>query len=549
MKKLILLLVISLILTCMLVACGGNSTDTNTDTSSDNSNDASTDSSNPDVCNHDYGEWEVLKAATCTQKGFDKRTCKLCKYIDSKGTEAKGHTTVVIEAIEGSCTQDGYTEGAKCSECDIVLKQPEVIPMESLHQYDKIVSVQSQPTITSEGKVTFRCSKCDAKNEVTLPKLTVTTLGKKDVYNITTDEYNPAIDNIWKVVDGNTSTGGLYGPGDDWFGNIGDKLIIELGQEVIIDELAVYVCGNYTAGTVTVKNAKGQVVKTSKISVNSESTQKQTVIKGGNVKAYTIEIKVDSLKWESYLTFKVSEVEIKAAKPDTRLPHDHVYREYVEDTVKATCLDTGRANYACYCGFTQEKDTPVIDHNFSVLVAQKDATCTENGRYTYKCETCNDKREKQIYAKGHIYAKLVNYVTVPTNAQKGEAVFKCIGCDLTENKNLMPLALGNAEHLRVTSVLNNSVTLKFNVYGESANYEVRYSNAPITSENFANATKIDATITGNGEYTATVNLSIGLNQCYYLAIRPYISENYGEVSSIRLGGNQLIPIDYEDANV
>ena len=551
MKKLILLLVLSLILSCILIGCGSSTTDSATsDTSSDISTDSSTDTSKPSgVCTHDYGEWEVLQAATCLKKGFDKRTCKLCNHVETRGSEAKGHTTVIIEAVEGNCTTDGYTEGSKCSECNEVFKTPEKVPMETLHKYDKIVSVQSQPTITAEGKATFRCSLCDAKNEVTLPKLTVETLNKNDIYKITTTDYNPAVDNIWKVVDGKTSTGGLYGPGDDWFGNIGDKLVIELGQEVVIDQLAVYVCGNYTSGTITIKNAKGQVVKTSKISVNSENTQKQTIINGGNLKAYTIEIRVDSLKWESYLTFKVAEVEIKAAKPDTRLPHDHVYREYVEDTVKATCLETGRANYACYCGLTQEKDTPIIDHNFSVLFSQKEATCTENGRYTYKCETCNDKREKQIYAKGHIYAKLVNYVTVPTNAQKGEAVFKCIGCELTENKNVMPLSLGNVEHLRVTNVLNNSVTLKFNVYGETGNYEVRYSTSPITNDNFANATTINATVTGDGEYTVTLNLSISLNECYYVAIRPYIGENYGETSSIRLGGNQLIPIDYENANV
>ena len=32
-----------------------------------------------------------------------------------------------------------------------------------------------------------------------------------------------------------------------------------------------------------------------------------------------------------------------------------------------------------------------------------------------------------------------------------------------QNKNIIPLALGNVEHLRVSSVLSNSVTLKFNV--------------------------------------------------------------------------------------
>ncbi len=587
MKKLILLFAVLFVLSCMLIGCGGTSTDTDTDKNTDTTIDTSKDTSDksdtdtdmdtntdtdtdtdtgttdtdadtdtdtgsdkPDVCTHEYGDWQTVTAPTCTEKGFEKRNCTLCGFTSSRSVDARGHNVIVDEAIEGDCTKDGYTQGAHCDVCNTVLKAQQLVPKDTLHKYVNLVRVDKEPTTSSEGKATFRCSTCNGTRDETLAKLTSQKLGKDDVYDITTDEFNPAIDNIWKMVDGNTSTGGLYGAGNDWFGNIGDTLVITLGQEVILNELSLYVCGNFTSGSYKVKNAKGEVTKSGSITVNNTNTEKKTVISNGNVKAYTIEVSVTGLKWESYLTFKVAEVEMKATKQDPRLPHDHVYREYVKDTVKATCLEGGKAEYACYCGLTKEKTTPTIDHNFSVLYSKKDATCTENGRYTYKCETCNDKREKQIIAKGHVFAKLVNYVTMPTLSQNGKAVFKCIGCDLTENKTIIPLTLGSVEHLRVSSMLSNMVTLKFNVYGESGNYEIRYSTSEITNENFANATLIDATVTGDKEYTAKLNLSVGLNSCYYVAIRPYIGENYGNVTTIRLGGNKLIPIDYEkNANV
>ena len=551
MKKIIVLLMVLLLTLCMLVACGDSTTDTD---SVDTSTDTSADTSKPSqsTCTHEFGEWEVLRAATCTAKGMDKRYCKKCGFMGSRSVDAKGHTAVKDEAIPGSCTQDGYSEGVHCGVCNAVLQAQTVISKDQFHKFDKLVSVEAQPTLSSGGSATFRCSECDAKSSVSLPKLTATTLGKSDVYDITAPEYNPAIDNIWKVVDGNKNTAGLYNTGDDWFGNVGDTLVITLKQEIVLTELKLYTAGNWTFADVVVKNAKGQ--QTAKKSVNANGAayggtgEQHTVVSNSSIKAYTIEITIRDNK-NSYMNFKVAEVEIKGAKTDTRLPHDHVYREYVEDTVKATCSETGKANFACYCGLTTEKSTPIIDHSYTVLHSVKEATCTENGRYTYKCETCNNKREKQIYAKGHIYEKLVTYISMPTLGQKGEATFKCIGCDLTQNKNIIPLALGNVEHLRVSSVLSNSVTLKFNVYGESANYEVRYSTSEINSDNFEGAAPIDATVTGDGEYTVKVDLSISLSSCYYLAIRPYIGENYGEVTTIRLGGDKLIEIDYENANV
>ena len=591
MKKLLIVLSLVLVLACILVGCSSGNGDTSsdsqsdtakdsdiisdteldTDTDTDSHDDSDTDTDSdviedetdsdtndsdtnqkPDTskCDHSFTEWLPINEATCTDKGSETRKCTLCNKQELRYVEAKGHTIVTVDAVEGNCKKDGATEGKYCSVCDEVIKKQTVIPKEEYHKFNELVKLSSSPSFSSSGKGTFKCSACGETREETLPKLSVATLGKNDVYDITATDYNPALDNVWKVVNGKTSTAGFYSPGDDWFGNVGDVLTITLGQEVLLTELNVYVCGNYTTAKFTVKNAKGQTVASKQVRVDSEATKKVNILSNSSgVKAYTVEVEIQSLKWESAYTYKVAEVEMKAAKPDVRLDHDHVYREYVKDTVKATCKAGGKAEYACYCSKTAEKTTPIGDHVYNVLISSKPVSCTENGKDIYRCETCSYLIEKKTPAKGHIYAKLVSYISKPTSSKNGEASFKCIGCNKTETRTLMALPLGEVEHLRVSSISANMVVLKFNIYGEVANYEIRYSTSEITPESFESATLADATVKGDKEYTAEIKISANLKNCYYVAIRPYINDNYGEITTIRVGGNELIPIDYHSGNV
>ena len=66
----------------------------------------------------------------------------------------------------------------------------------------------------------------------------------------------------WNVIDGNKTTGGLYGPGNDWFGHVGDTLVITFDREITLKELKLYTEGNYTFADVIIKLIK---MKSSKI--------------------------------------------------------------------------------------------------------------------------------------------------------------------------------------------------------------------------------------------------------------------------------------------
>ena len=79
---------------------------------------------------HEYGDFEILKNPTCTEKGQKGKICKKCGKITEKtDIDAAGHTPVTDPAVAPTETTDGLTEGSHCGVCGVVLQAQEVIPM------------------------------------------------------------------------------------------------------------------------------------------------------------------------------------------------------------------------------------------------------------------------------------------------------------------------------------------------------------------------------------------------------------------------------------
>ncbi len=79
---------------------------------------------------HEYGDFEILKNPTCTEKGQKGKICKKCGKITEKtDIPETGHTPVTDPAVAPTETTDGLTEGSHCSVCGVVLQAQEVIPM------------------------------------------------------------------------------------------------------------------------------------------------------------------------------------------------------------------------------------------------------------------------------------------------------------------------------------------------------------------------------------------------------------------------------------
>lgn len=79
---------------------------------------------------HEYGDFEILKNPTCTEKGQKGKICKKCGKITEKmDIPEAGHTPVTDPAVAPTETTDGLTEGSHCGVCGAVLTAQEVIPM------------------------------------------------------------------------------------------------------------------------------------------------------------------------------------------------------------------------------------------------------------------------------------------------------------------------------------------------------------------------------------------------------------------------------------
>ena len=79
---------------------------------------------------HEYGDFQILKNPTCTEKGQKGKICKKCGKITEKADIPEtGHIPVTDPAVAPTETTDGLTEGSHCSVCGAVLTAQEVIPM------------------------------------------------------------------------------------------------------------------------------------------------------------------------------------------------------------------------------------------------------------------------------------------------------------------------------------------------------------------------------------------------------------------------------------
>lgn len=109
------------------------------------------------------------------------------------------------------------------------------------------------------------------------------------------------------------------------------------------------------------------------------------------------------------------------------------------------------------------------------------------------------------------------------------------------------------EYLRVIGGVDGGtgVTMKFNANYTTCDFDVRFSTSPITDGNFDSATKANCEITGDGIGKTLVikDFSVSLDKAYYVAIKPFVKPTnaeavYGDIVTARVGGNKLIPVDY-----
>ena len=122
----------------------------------------------PATGDHNWGEGVVTTPATCTKDGEKTSTCSGCGATSTEIIPATGHVnTSLIGAKEATCGAEGYTGDLVCDKCGVTVTPGTAIPATDKHTYEE--SDRVEPTYTTEGSVTYKCSGCDAEYTDTLP--------------------------------------------------------------------------------------------------------------------------------------------------------------------------------------------------------------------------------------------------------------------------------------------------------------------------------------------------------------------------------------------
>lgn len=256
---------------------------------------------------HVYGEWKLIKEATCTEKGSQSKECSRCKNLYIEEIEEAAHTVVIDEAKEATCTEDGLTEGSHCSVCQKKLVEQQIVPAHG-HIWDEGIVVQEE-SCTSQGIKNHVCTKCDAtKKEISTElghdystkwmvdkKATMSSNGSKSKHCTRCDE-KTSVTTIYKASTVKLSTaifvynGKMRSPGivvKDSKGNT-----IGTANYTVTKPSGRKNVGKYTY-KITFKNQYSGT-KSLKLTINPKGTSISSLTKGS--KAFTVKWKKQSAK-------------------------------------------------------------------------------------------------------------------------------------------------------------------------------------------------------------------------------------------------------------
>ena len=140
------------------------------------------------------------------------------------------------------------------------------------------------------------------------------------------------------------------------------------------------------------------------------------------------------------------------------------HTEVIDPAVAATCTETGltEGSHCSVCNkiLVAQKTVSALNHNFTNYISNDDATCTEDGTKTAKCDRCDvtDTQSDEGSAKGH--PSVVDAAVAPTYSSVGLTEGShCADCGLVfKEQEVIPALVPDTNvdfHLNQTGVLSS----------------------------------------------------------------------------------------------
>ena len=115
---------------------------------------------------HTHSYKDVVTAPTCTEKGYTTHTCACGdSYVDTY-TDPLGHDLKDDAAVAATCTTAGTTAGKHCTRCDYKEGMETIAALG--HAWDE-GTVTKEATETTQGSMTYTCTRCPATKRDILP--------------------------------------------------------------------------------------------------------------------------------------------------------------------------------------------------------------------------------------------------------------------------------------------------------------------------------------------------------------------------------------------
>ena len=118
---------------------------------------------------HSYGNWNIEKTATCTTVGLSQRKCSVCSAVDTESISSLGHNFSTEWTIDTkvTCTTPG-SKSNHCTRCSATNNTTTILP--SGHNWGKWIT-EKKSTNKTEGLSARKCSECGLKETQTIAKL------------------------------------------------------------------------------------------------------------------------------------------------------------------------------------------------------------------------------------------------------------------------------------------------------------------------------------------------------------------------------------------